>query len=173
VDIVFLWENLREIEKDALETLSKLNKSIELVCEEFDSKGIPCNGVTMAIERLGALRTIRLLSCITYLRKQGVTLERFLRKHRDIIKNADSSFLKRFIIPKYSDILAVKEYYLTSEELESDSEEETARRMYEQLIAQISKELRKDKKELEKVFRYGDLRRILKENRWVIIDDNR
>jgi len=104
-DIIFLWEYLRDIEEDALGTFSKLNRSIALVCREFDSNGIPHNGVTKAIERLGILRAIRLLSFITYLRKKGVILERFIRQYRDIIRNADSDYLKLFIIPKYSDIL--------------------------------------------------------------------
>jgi len=104
-DIIFLWEHLRGIERDALKTFSEFNRSVELVSREFDSNGIPCNRVTMAIERLGVLKAIRLLSWITYLRKQGVTLEKFLREYRDIIKNADSDFLKIFIIPKYSDVL--------------------------------------------------------------------
>jgi len=54
-----------------------------------------------------------------------------------------------------------------------ESEEKVTRQMYEELTAEISKKIGKGKEELEKVFRCEDLRKILKRNKWVIIDDNR
>jgi len=105
-DIVFIWEHLRDLERDAFDTFSKLNRSIQLVSRAFDSNGIPCNRITRAIERFGILQAIRLLSFITYLRKQGITLERFLQEKREIIRDSDSDFLRIFIIPKYRDILS-------------------------------------------------------------------
>jgi len=105
IDIIFVWEHLRDIEENALSTFHRVSKSVVLVGNVLDLKGIPCNEESREIERYGVLYAIQLISFITLLRQKGITLEAFLRKHRDIIRGIDSEYIRRYVIGKYSDII--------------------------------------------------------------------
>jgi len=104
-DIIFIWDYLRDIEEDSFRTFHIVSKSIIKVCSIMDLMGIPCNEENRRIQRLGVLHAIRLIAFITQLRKQGVTLESFLRKYKDVIKGIDNEYVRRYIITKYSDII--------------------------------------------------------------------
>jgi len=105
VDIIFIWEHLRDIEENAFSTFHRVSKSVVLVGNLLDLKGIPCNEENREIERYGVLYAIQLISFITLLRQEGTTLEAFLRKYRDIIRGIDSEYVRKYIIGRYSDIL--------------------------------------------------------------------
>jgi len=105
VDIIFIWENLRDIEENAFNTFHRVSKSTVLVSNLLDLKGIPCNEENREIKRYGVLYAIQLISFITLLRQRGTTLEAFLREYRDIIREIDSEYVRRYIIGRYSDII--------------------------------------------------------------------
>lgn len=104
-DIHYVWDQLESIEQDATNTFIDSTKDILKIGGYFDVLGIPLNKRTKAIKALGMVEALNLIAWITTLRKQGVTLKKFLRDNKDVIEQyGDNEYIKRYIIERNIDV---------------------------------------------------------------------
>ena len=104
-DIHLVWSELEETEVDSVGTFLRGSKDIERVCLTMEMLQFFKDDRFDAIRAFGFLQAMNLVAWITSLRKEGVTLKRFLREHKDYIKRyADNEYVKRFIIEKNVDV---------------------------------------------------------------------
>lgn len=104
-DIHYIWGQLESIEESAINTFIDSTKDILKIGSAFDMSGIPLNGRAKAIKAYGMVEALNLVAWITMLRKEGITLKRFLRDHKDVIeRHRDSEYVRHCIIEKNIDV---------------------------------------------------------------------
>jgi len=104
-DIHFVWSELERVELDAIEAFTDSSKDLFKISFTMETLGFPDDSRFEAIRAFGMVQAVNLIAWITALRKEGITLKRFLREHRDFIKHyTNNEYVKRFIIEKNVDV---------------------------------------------------------------------
>ena len=98
-EIHYIWSELERIEVDSIEAFTYSSNDLFKICLTMETLGFPNDSRFEAIRAFGIVQALNLIAWITALRKEGITLKKFLRDNKSVImQHENNEYVKHFIL---------------------------------------------------------------------------